>query len=294
MAEQVLIEAERISKSFGEQRVLDGVSFRVRRGETLVVLGRSGTGKSVLLKTLIGLMEPDGGHARVLGEELSTMTEAQRLVARRRIGYVFQGSALFDSLSVWENVGFPLIERRVDEAKVRERVANRLRMVGLEHVMEAMPASLSGGMRKRIALARALIDLPRVMLYDEPTTGLDPLTTDVINQIILRLRGALEVASVVVTHDMRSAFTIADRIIMLDQGRIISQGTPDEIRADTQPWVRRFIDGRALDSEAVDTTMISVGSRSGPFAAVQVSDAGGAAPSSPSVRMRAIRNRRKR
>jgi phospholipid/cholesterol/gamma-HCH transport system ATP-binding protein len=239
------IVVDGVVKRFAGRTILGGVSFSVARGETVAVLGRSGTGKSVLLKTIIALLDPDAGSVRVLGHDLHALDEHGRLGARADLGYVFQGAALFDSLSVLENVGFALYQARVPEAEIRSRVHERLAMVGLEHTIDQYPSELSGGMQKRVGLARAIINLPKVVLYDEPTTGLDPVTTDVINQIILRLRAKLGVTSLVVTHDIRSAFTIADRIIMLDQGRIVAMGTPEEIQKSDNVWVQNFIIGRA-------------------------------------------------
>lgn len=251
---QSVIEVRAISKRFGRTAVLNEISYSVYRGETLVILGRSGSGKSVTLKTMIGLLEPDAGRVDILGQNIHQLNENQRLAFRKKIGYVFQGAALFDSLTVLENVGFSLYEEgELNDIEIRKQVEDRLRMVGLAHTIDAYPGELSGGMQKRIGLARALIKLPELIFYDEPTSGLDPLTTDVINQIILRLRNKLHVTSVVVTHDMRSAFTIADRIIMLDQGRIVFEGTPQEIQLSPNPWVQHFIAGNALDSERIDS-----------------------------------------
>ncbi len=243
MSEPAIVVRD-LAKRFDEHVVLDGISFEVAKGETLAVLGRSGTGKSVLLKTIIALMDPDRGQVTVMGRDLHALDEPGRLAARRTMGYVFQGAALFDSLTVMENVGFPLLQKRRPEAEIRTLVAERLEMVGLADAIDKLPSELSGGMQKRAGLARAIIEEPEIILYDEPTTGLDPLTTDVINQIILRLRQRRQVTSVVVTHDIRSAFTIADRIIMLDHGRIVAAGTPAEIQASDNAWVQRFI-GRA-------------------------------------------------
>ena len=252
------IVVEGVVKRFAERAVLNGVGFSVRSGETVAVLGRSGTGKSVLLKTIIALLDPDAGSVRVLGRDLHALDERGRLAARHDLGYVFQGAALFDSLSVLENVGFALYQARVPEPEIRARVHERLAMVGLEHAIDQYPSELSGGMQKRVGLARAIINLPKVVLYDEPTTGLDPVTTDVINQIILRLRAKLGVTSLVVTHDIRSAFTIADRIIMLDQGRIVAIGTPEEIQKSDNVWVQNFIIGRAtIDPDRADALLIS-------------------------------------
>ncbi len=252
-ASEPIIRVEGVVKQFNSRVVLEGVSFTVAKGETIAVLGRSGTGKSVLLKTIIGLLDPDAGRVTVLGTDFHRLDEHQRLTARKDIGYVFQGSALFDSLTVQENVGFTLYQKRVPEHEIRKQVRERLGMVGLAHAIDQYPAELSGGMQKRVGLARAIINLPSVVLYDEPTTGLDPVTTDVINQIILRLRAKLGVTSIVVTHDIKSAFTIADRVIMLDQGRIVAMGTPSEIQANDNSWVQHFIHGRALDSERIDS-----------------------------------------
>lgn len=249
MSEPVIV-CDQLVKGFGAQPVLDGVSLTVSAGETVAVLGRSGTGKSVLLKTLVALMDPDSGSVKVFGKNLHTLDEHHRLLARREIGYVFQGSALFDSLDVCHNVGFSLSQARLPEAEIRKRAQECLAMVGLEQAIDKMPSELSGGMQKRVGLARAIVGRPRLILYDEPTTGLDPLTTDVINQIILRLRRKLGVTSVVVTHDIRSAFTIADRIVMLDQGRVVVQGTPQEIQACDNAWVHQFITGYSGVSES--------------------------------------------
>lgn len=249
----VVIRVAGMSKSFGHLHVLKDVSLEVRRGETVCVLGRSGTGKSVLLKCIIGLLDPDQGHVSVLGKSFAEMTEAQRLVHRRQLGYVFQGAALFDSFTVGENVGFSLYQDRIPDAEIRERVRKRLEMVGLGHAIDQFPRELSGGMQKRVGLARALVQEPAIILYDEPTSGLDPLTTDIINQLVLRLRSQLAVTSIVVTHDIRSAFTIADRVIILDQGRILAQGTPEEIEHNELPWVQHFVSGRALETELIDS-----------------------------------------
>jgi phospholipid/cholesterol/gamma-HCH transport system ATP-binding protein len=230
-----------LHKGFGGRPVLDGISFTVTQGETVAVLGRSGTGKSVLLKTIIALLDPDAGKVEVFGCDLHALAERGRLKARSDLGYLFQGSALFDSLSVCENVGFPLYQRRQPEAEIRARVVEALDAVGLAHAIDQVPSELSGGMQKRVGLARAIIDKPRIILYDEPTTGLDPMTTDVIDRIILDLQERHGITSVMVTHDIRSAFAVADRIIMLEQGRIVAMGTPDEVSASDNAWVQRFL-----------------------------------------------------
>ena len=256
--QEPIIQVRGLTKTFGENTVLNDLSFSVYQGETVVFLGRSGTGKSVTLKSIIGLMNPSAGQVNIFDTNIHKLKEKDRLEFRKQIGYVFQGAALFDSLTVLENVGFPLFqEGKMPENIIRQQVHDRLQMVGLAHTIDAYPSSLSGGMQKRVGLARALINLPKLILYDEPTSGLDPLTTDVINQIILRLRSKLQVTSIVVTHDMSSAFTIADRIIMLDQGRIVCQGTPLDIQQSENPWVQHFISGHALESERIDSGLMS-------------------------------------
>jgi phospholipid/cholesterol/gamma-HCH transport system ATP-binding protein len=243
-----VIVVDNLVKRFDGNTVLDGISFTIYQGETVSILGRSGTGKSVLLKTIIALLDPDSGLVTVRGKNLHELDEQGRLHARRDLGYVFQGAALFDSLNILENVGFTLYQRRMPEAEIRRTVIDRLEAVGLSDVIDKFPSELSGGMQKRVGLARAIIGSPSIILYDEPTTGLDPLTTDVINQIILKLRARAGVTSLVVTHDMRSALTISDRLIMLDQGRVVIIGTPAEIQASDNAWVQRFLGHRPLES----------------------------------------------
>jgi phospholipid/cholesterol/gamma-HCH transport system ATP-binding protein len=242
-----VIQVDHLVKRFDDHVVLDGVSFTVAPGETVSILGRSGTGKSVLLKTIIALMDPDGGEVLVLGRNLHQLDERARLAARKDLGYVFQGAALFDSLTVLENVGFSLYQQSRDEAEIRRIVSDRLEAVGLADAIDKYPAELSGGMQKRVGLARAIVGEPRIILYDEPTTGLDPLTTDVINRIILDLRRRLKVTSLVVTHDIRSALAISDRLVMLDQGKVVVAGTPDEVADSPNPWVQRFLGLRPVD-----------------------------------------------
>lgn len=235
------IEVEDLHKAFGALRVLDGVSFLLPRGQTLVVLGRSGTGKSVLLKTIIGLIDPDAGSVRVFGRSLHHLGEDERLKARHNIGYVFQGGALFDSLTVAENVGFQLIQDGVPAAEVRRKVLDALAQVGLDHVVDHQPSELSGGMQKRVGVARAIVSRPELILYDEPTSGLDPLTTGTINRIVRDLQRSHGSTAVVVTHDIASACFVADRMILLRDGRIAAQGTPSEVRASGDPWVQAFV-----------------------------------------------------
>lgn len=242
-----LIEAKRVFKSFNGRAVLDGLDLSVLEGETLVIIGRSGCGKSVLLKHLMGLMIPDEGEVLVGGIALSSLSSYQMHHLRMRFGMLFQFGALFDSMTVGENVGFALIEHTsLNRAAIDLRVAESLEMAGLKGVQELKPSELSGGMRKRVALARAICMRPEIVLYDEPTTGLDPIMADAINDLIIHLRNKLNITSVAVTHDMVSAYKIASRIAMLYEGKIIQIGTPDEIRSSADPVVRQFISGSAV------------------------------------------------
>lgn len=239
-----MIEIRGLSRSFGSKRVLDGLDLDVRSGETVVVLGPSGTGKSVLLKHILGLMMPDAGSIRVDGEEIVGRRESELYEVRQKFGMLFQGAALFDSMTVGENVALPLREHSdLGDAEIRERVLDHLELVGLKGVEDMKPSSLSGGMRKRVGLARAIVMDPEFILYDEPTTGLDPIMSDVIDRLIRSVQKRLGVTSVVVTHDLKSAFTVADRLAMLLGGRIVWEGTPDEMRASADPTVRQFMLG---------------------------------------------------
>jgi phospholipid/cholesterol/gamma-HCH transport system ATP-binding protein len=239
-----MISIRGLSKRLGSKQVLLGLDLDIQKGETIVVLGPSGTGKSVLLKHIIGLMVPDAGSVEVDGENIVGMNERDIDRVRKRFGMLFQGSALFDSMSVGENVGLSLREHtKMPEREIEARVKERLEWVGLKGVEAMQPASLSGGMRKRAALARAIAMDPQFILYDEPTTGLDPIMADVINQLIRSLQARLGVTSVVVTHDLTSAFTVADRVAMLYGGKVIFQGTPDDVRRTTDPLMRQFIEG---------------------------------------------------
>jgi phospholipid/cholesterol/gamma-HCH transport system ATP-binding protein len=238
------IEFRGVWKRLGKKQVLSGLDLRVRRGECLVIIGRSGTGKSVLLKHVVGLLSPDQGSVQVNGQEVDTLGEADLLELRRGMGMLFQGGALFDSMSVGENVGLPLREHTpMPQTQIDIVVSEKLALVGLEGSEPMRPSDLSGGMKKRAALARSLVLNPKIMLYDEPTTGLDPITSDLINQLIRRLQMRLGMTSIAVTHDMRSAYHIGDRIAMLHEGRIHSLGTPDQIQATTDPALRQFIEG---------------------------------------------------
>ena len=237
---------EGVWKRLGAKEVLRGVDLTVAEGESVVIIGRSGTGKSVLLKHVVGLIDPDRGAVRVDGQDVPALSVKELLDLRKRMGMLFQGGALFDSLSIAENVGLPLREHtRIAETQVDLLVHEKLHLVGLEGVETMRPSSLSGGMKKRAALARALALNPKIMLYDEPTTGLDPITADLINRLIRRLQERLRITSIAVTHDMRSAYHIADRIAMLHEGRIHAIGTPAEIQASADPAVRQFIEGSA-------------------------------------------------
>ncbi|MFP2928127.1 ABC transporter ATP-binding protein [Pyxidicoccus sp. 3LG] len=244
-----LIHFEHLTKSFGAKRVYDDVELDVRAGETLVVMGGSGTGKSVLLKCLIGLLHPDTGRILFQGHDLARFTEEQFIPVRRHVAMVFQGAALFDSLSVGENVAYPLLEHFPDMPldEVRRRVAEKLEWVNLPGTEALMPSDLSGGMKKRVGLARAIATNPEVILWDEPTTGLDPVTTQSINVMINSMKQKLGCTSIVVTHDMVSAFAVGDRLAMLANRRIVQVGTPDEIRRSTVPEVRAFLDARRAE-----------------------------------------------
>jgi phospholipid/cholesterol/gamma-HCH transport system ATP-binding protein len=247
------IVLEDVHKAFGPKVVLDGVSLEVRNGETLAVIGGSGSGKSVLLKSIVRLLEPESGRITVDGKDVASLRREQLYQLRRDVGYVFQFAALFDSMTVFDNVAMGL--RRVPglgEPEIARAVGDSLRRVEMEGYDDRLPAEISGGQRKRVGLARAIATRPAYLLYDEPTSGLDPVTTAVIDEMILRMTRELSVTSVVVTHDMKSAYTVANRIAMLYQGRIRFVGTPDEIRATDDPVVRGFIEGRPdLTIEAV-------------------------------------------
>ena len=247
-----MIEVRQLKKSFGSQQVLGGVNLRIETGESAVIIGRSGGGKSVLLKHLIGLLIPDEGEVFVDGDLITRMNERQLLRVRRKFGMVFQGAALFDSMTVAENVAFGL--RRLEhltEAEIERRVGAALEMVDLPGVQKKKPAELSGGMRKRVGLARAIIYEPRFVLYDEPTTGLDPIVSDSIDQLIIRVRDQLNVTSVVVTHDMRTARRVGNHVFLLHNKQIHAHGTPEELFAFQDPVVRQFIDGVA-DAKEID------------------------------------------
>ena len=239
-----MIRIKGLSKRLGRKQVLKDLYLEIPTGETWVVIGRSGTGKSVLLKHIVGLMKPDAGSIEVDDVDISGLKESELDEVRKRFGMLFQGAALFDSLTVGENVGLALREHRMmPEARIRERVAERLEWVGLAGTEKQWPSSLSGGMRKRVGLARAIAMDPQFILYDEPTTGLDPITADVIDQLIRATQKRMRVTSIVVTHDLASAYKVGDRLAMLHDGKVVFQGTPEETRATRDPLVRQFIEG---------------------------------------------------
>ena len=244
--EKNLIEVRGLRQTFGGQEILKGVDLDIPRGKTLVLLGQSGGGKSVFLRHLIGLLKPISGSIRVEGEEIAGLDERELEPVRRKIGMLFQDGALFDSMTVFENVSFPLRERGLrDEKEIRNKVARALELVALSGQENKMPANLSGGMRKRAALARVIISEPSCILYDEPTAGLDPIVSDTINRLIRRLQSHLHVTSIVVTHDMISTNHIADRVALLRTGKIHFEGSLGELHASQDSVIRDFIEGRS-------------------------------------------------
>ena len=247
-----MIETRQLKKSFGTQLVLDGVDLRIESGESVAIIGRSGGGKSVLLKHLIALLQPDSGDVLINGESIVRMNERQLLRIREKFGMVFQSAALFDSMTVAENVAFSLIrKKKFTPGEIEQRVTAALEMVDLPGTQKKNPAELSGGMRKRVGLARAIVYEPQILLYDEPTTGLDPIVADSIDKLIIRVRDQLKVTSVVVTHDMRTARRVGNRVLMLHEGKIYANAAPEELFASQDPVVRQFIDGVADAKETI-------------------------------------------
>jgi phospholipid/cholesterol/gamma-HCH transport system ATP-binding protein len=241
-----MVEVRGLSKSIGPQEILRGVDLTVLKGETLVIIGRSGGGQSVLLKHLIGLMTPDAGQIWIDGENIIGLTERQLAAIRRKVGILFQSGALFDSMTVEENIAFPLHEAgERDSKKIAEKVREVLEVIELEGEQDKMPVNLSGGMKKRVGLARSIIRRPSCVLYDEPTAGLDPVVSDSINRLIRRLQKRYGVTSIVVTHDMKSAFHIADHIAYLHEGRIYFYGTPQQLEVSDDPLIQDFMLGRS-------------------------------------------------
>ncbi len=237
------IDIQSVTKSFGSQRVLDGVTFQVRRGETRAILGRSGTGKSVLLRVIVGLQTPDSGAAVILGVNMATGTDREITGVRKQMGFLFQHAALYDSLTVAENVAFPLVHHRKDlsDSDRKDRVEELLKEVGLEGHGNKMPANISGGMQKRAGLARALALDPVILLLDEPTAGLDPISSGEIDQLVLKLQQQHQMASIVVTHDMISAKTIATRIALMDKGKVVIEGSFDDLQKSGIPFASQFL-----------------------------------------------------
>lgn len=241
-----MIKLVNICKNFQRKPVLRGINLEINQGETMVIIGRSGEGKSVLLKHLINLLEPDQGELYYNKQNILKASNKEKKVYRQQFGMLFQGAALFDSLNVMENVCFGL--RRINnysEEKLQQIVKEKLALVGLKNIEELTPSELSGGMKKRVSLARVIAMNPKVILYDEPTTGIDPIMADAINELIIDLKNKLKVTSVAVTHDMVSAYKIADRIAMLHEGKIIEVGTPQQIKRTKNPFVKQFITGSA-------------------------------------------------
>ena len=252
-----MIEISNLYKAFGSQVILNNLSLNVRRGETKAIIGRSGVGKSVLLKNIVGLIRPDSGSIKINGVEVTNLKDREYNKLRMEIGMVFQGGALFDSMNVGENVAFVLNEfMNLDKKTVRDRVADALGLVGLKDVEEMMPSQLSGGMKKRVSLARVLCMEPQIILYDEPTSEVDPITAAAINNLIISLRDKLKVTSIVVTHDMNSAYQVADSIAMFYRGQVIANGKPDEIRNSSHPVVRQFISGQAQGPITEDENLV--------------------------------------
>lgn len=242
-----VVEAKDLRKRFGHAEVLRGVSFALDKGETLVIMGGSGSGKTVLLRTIAGLIRPDGGEIRAFGIDITRLSEEELLPIRRRMGYVFQGAALFDSLTVYDNVAFPLREHtNLPESEIRNRAIHVLSLVGLaEDVLPKLPSELSGGMRKRVGIARALVAEPEMLLFDEPTAGLDPTNSKMVGELIVKLKGGVCDTSIVVTHDIELARTVADRVAILVNGRFAGIGPADEIMNSSDPAVQAFLAGEA-------------------------------------------------
>jgi phospholipid/cholesterol/gamma-HCH transport system ATP-binding protein len=257
---EVIIRFSHVKKRFDSKIIFSDLNIELRRGETTTILGPSGTGKSVLLKILIGLIPKDAGSVEFDGEDISNISDRQYADVRRRIAYLFQGAALFDSFSVGENVAYGLREQywnTMSEEEIQARVAQSLELVGLPGIQDMRPSDLSGGMKKRVGLARTLALHPQVILYDEPTTGLDPINTARINHLILGIQRALKITSVVVTHDMGTAFSVSNRIAMIGKGKVIAFAPKDEFRKISDPYVQDFIEGRAPESEDVDSLLSS-------------------------------------
>ncbi|MCC6807136.1 MAG: ABC transporter ATP-binding protein [Deltaproteobacteria bacterium] len=237
------IEVININKTFGKHHVLHGVTLTVEEGTTRVILGGSGSGKTVIMKHMIGLLKPDSGEVRVFGQNIVPLKQDALVEMRKSFGMVFQQAALFDSMSVFDNVAFPLVEgaQKVSKEDIKRRVEEKLSILGLGQAMQKFPSELSGGMRKRVGLARALVTEPKIVLYDEPTTGLDPITTDNVDQMILEAKQKFGVTSVVISHDIASALRVADRVAFLHEGTIVEDTSPAELRKSQHPFVKKFL-----------------------------------------------------
>lgn len=252
-----MIEINSLYKSFAAQNVLNDLSLTVKPGQTKAIIGRSGAGKSVLLKCIVGILKPDNGSIKVNGIDVTTLKEKEYNKIRMEIGLLFQGGALFDSMNVYENVAFVLDEfMNLDTKTVNSKVEDALALVGLQGIEHMMPSQLSGGMKKRVSLARILCMEPQIILYDEPTSEVDPITADAINNLIIELRDKLKVTSIIVTHDMNTAYKVADSIAMFYHGQVIAEGTPDEIRNTNHPVVKQFIYGEADGPITDDESLI--------------------------------------
>jgi phospholipid/cholesterol/gamma-HCH transport system ATP-binding protein len=257
---ETLIRYSHVKKAFGAKTIFTDLTLDIKRGQTTTVMGASGSGKSVTLKMLIGLLKADSGTILFDGEDVTTMSEDGLHDVRRRIAYLFQGAALFDSLTVGENVAYGLREQfwnTMTDEEIRARASHSLELVSLPGVEDMRPSDLSGGMRKRVGLARTLALQPQVILYDEPTTGLDPVNTGRINHLISGIQRALKLTSIVVTHDMGTAFSVSDRLIMLARGRVLLTGTKEEFKQTSNQYVRDFIDGRAPENEDVESLLLA-------------------------------------
>lgn len=247
VSDEVIIKAENLYKAFGDTKVFEGMSLSIHKGEVITIIGRSGSGKSVFLKHLMGIMKPDSGDIYYEGRNIVDMGDRELNEVRLDFGMLFQGAALFDSLSVKENIGFHFYEYTdMPEERILDIVSDKLAKVGLPGIEDMAPAELSGGMKKRVGLARAVATEPKVVLYDEPTTGLDPIMADVINDMILKMQEELNITSIVVTHDMVSAYKISDRIAMLYEGKIVEVSSPEEIKNTENDVVKQFITGSSL------------------------------------------------
>lgn len=249
-----MIKISGLYKNFNSHEVIKGLDLEIKDGETIVIIGRSGCGKSVLLKHVVGLLKPNKGAILVDETDITKMPSMELQNVQKKFGFLFQGAALFDSLNVGENIGFGLrVQRQLNDEQIRARVSECLKLVGLEGIENLMPSDLSGGMRKRVGLARAIASRPQYILYDEPTTGIDPIMSDAVNNLIISMQEKLGITSIVVTHDMVSAYKVGDRIGMMYEGKIIQIGTPDEIKNTSNPVVRQFISGSAQGPITLET-----------------------------------------